>query len=140
MTNCPKCGNAVSEQDAFCPNCGNKLHMQEYCPSCGAKLEENQKFCPSCGRQVISQPVQTTSGDTDKKLVTGLFAIFLGCLGIQYFYLGKTTAGILSIVIALCSCGIWGVVTLIQGILMLTMTEEDFKAKYVDNDRTFPLF
>ena len=32
------------------------------------------------------------------------------------------------------------VITLIQGILMLTMQEEDFNAKYVDNEKTFPLF
>lgn len=61
-------------------------------------------------------------------------------MGIQYFYLGKTTAGILTIVISLCSCYIWGLLMLIQGILMLTMSDEAFNEKYVDNDKTFPLF
>ncbi|MDE7237726.1 MAG: TM2 domain-containing protein, partial [Paramuribaculum sp.] len=31
--------------------------------------------------------------------VAGLLAIFLGSLGIQYFYLGKTQAGIIAIVL-----------------------------------------
>ena len=74
------------------------------------------------------------------KIVAGLLAIFLGGLGIHYFYMGKTVAGILSIVFTLVSCGIWQVVMFIQGVLMLTMTDEAFRGKYVGNDSTFPLF
>ena len=59
---------------------------------------------------------------------------------IHYFYLGKTTGGIITIVLSLCTCGLWSVVTLIQGILMLVSTDEAFAEKYVDNDRKFPLF
>ena len=58
----------------------------------------------------------------------------------NYFYMGKTTAGIITLILGLCSCYIWGVVMLIQGILILTMTDEAFMAKYVDTDKTFPLF
>ena len=35
-----------------------------------------------------------------KKLLCGLFAIFLGYLGIQYFILGKTWGGILTILLS----------------------------------------
>ena len=38
--------------------------------------------------------------------VAALLAIFLGSLGIQYFYLGKSTAGIISLIVSLCTCGI----------------------------------
>ena len=54
--------------------------------------------------------------------------------------MGKTTAGIITLILGLCSCYIWGVVMLIQGILILTMTDEAFMEKYVDTDKTFPLF
>ena len=74
------------------------------------------------------------------KTVAGILAIVFGGLGIQYFYLGKTTAGILTIVITFCSCFIWRIIMLIQGIMMLTMSEEDFRAKYIDTDKTFPIF
>lgn len=72
--------------------------------------------------------------------VAALFAILLGALGIQYFYLGKTTAGILSILLTLVTCGLWEIVPLIQGILMFTMTNEQFRQKYVTTQSSFPLF
>ena len=90
-------------------------------------------------RILYTVPCRSRRGGKDKT-VAGLLAIFLGGWGIQYFYLGKTTAGILTIVISLCSCYIWGLLMLIQGILMLTMSDEAFNEKYVDNDKTFPLF
>lgn len=76
--------------------------------------------------------------------VAALLAIFLGCLGIHYFYLGKNTAGIVFLLVTICSCGtigtIIGLITLIQGIIMLTMTQDDFEKKYVDSLSSFPLF
>ncbi|MDE5940932.1 MAG: TM2 domain-containing protein [Muribaculaceae bacterium] len=72
--------------------------------------------------------------------VAGLLAIFLGGLGVQYFYLGKTTAGIITIILSFISCGIWQIITLIQGILMLCMSNAEFYRKYVQTNSTFPLF
>ena len=77
---------------------------------------------------------------SQKKLLCGLLAIFLGTLGIQYFVLGKTMGGIWTILISLITCGVWGAVMLIQGILMLCMSDEEFKRKYIDNPATMPLF
>ncbi len=138
LIKCKECGQEISDTAKTCPHCGAAVVKDVFCVKCGTKVPENVKFCPSCGAPVSSGTA--SDGKRKDKTVTGLLAIFLGYLGIQYFYLGKTTAGILSIVISLCSCGIWGVITLIQGILMLTMQEEDFNAKYVDNEKTFPLF
>lgn len=76
----------------------------------------------------------------NKKLLCGLMAIFLGYLGIQYFILGKTWGGILTILLSCITCGCWSIITLIQGILMLCMSEEEFKRKYIDNPATMPLF
>ena len=72
--------------------------------------------------------------------MAALLAIFLGYLGVQYFYLGKTQGGILTIVLSLVTCGVWELITLIQGILMLCMTNEEFRRKYVTTTSTFPLF
>ena len=108
-----------------------------YCPNCGEKIPVNVKYCPKCGSPTPSP--SAASGRKDK-LAAGLLAIFLGYLGIHYFYLGKTTAGIITIILSLCTCGAWSIVTLIQGILMLVMNEDVFNEKYVDNDRKFPLF
>lgn len=74
------------------------------------------------------------------RIVTALLAIFLGGLGIQYFYLGKVTAGILTIIISFVTCGIWSIVMFVQGIVMLTMTQQQFDEKYVYTDSSMPLF
>lgn len=74
------------------------------------------------------------------KTTAGLLAIFLGWLGLQYFYIGKTTGAIINIALSWCTCGIWGIVNLIQGIIMLTMTQEDFEKKYVESTKSWPLF
>lgn len=137
LIKCKECGQEVSDTAKVCPHCGAAVVKDVFCMKCGTKVPENVKFCPVCGAPVASA---VSSENKKDKTVTGLLAIFLGYLGIQYFYLGKTSAGIWSIVISLCSCGIWSIITLIQGILMLTMTEEDFNAKYVDTERNFPLF
>lgn len=72
--------------------------------------------------------------------MAGLLAILLGGLGIQYFYLGKVMAGVLSILFSIVTCGIWQIVTLIQGIMMLCMTNQQFREKYVTNPSSFPIF
>ena len=76
----------------------------------------------------------------NKKLLCGLLAIFLGTFGVQYFVLGKTWGGILTILLSCITCGGWGIVMLIQGILMLCMSEAEFQRKYIDNPATMPLF
>ncbi len=75
-----------------------------------------------------------------QRLLCGLLAIFLGYLGIQYFVVGKTTAGILTILLSLVTCGGWSIITLIQGILMLCMSDAEFNRKYVQTTSTFPIF
>ena len=72
--------------------------------------------------------------------IAGILAILLGTLGIHYFYLGKTSGGLICILLSLVTCGIWGIITLIQGIIMMTMKQDDFERKYVNTDKTLPLF
>ncbi len=76
----------------------------------------------------------------NKKLLCGLLAILVGYLGVQYFVLDKTWGGILTILLSCITCGLWSIITLIQGILMLCMSEEEFKRKYIDNPATMPIF
>ena len=72
--------------------------------------------------------------------VAGLLAILIGTLGIHYFYIGKVGGGLICILLSIVTCGLWGVVTLIQGIMMLTMKSEEFERKYVNSTSTLPLF
>lgn len=93
--------------------------------------------------QAQRHAANSSYGATDfdhRQVAAAVLAILLGTLGLQYFYLGKTTAGIISILLGLCTCGIWSVVTVVQGVLMLTMPAEEFRRKFVDSNATFPVF
>jgi TM2 domain-containing membrane protein YozV len=68
---------------------------------------------------------------SEKKVVAGILAILLGGLAIHKFYLGYTKEGIIQIVITVCTCGIGGLIGLIEGIIYLTKSDEDFVATYV---------
>lgn len=89
-----------------------------------------------------NQPAATggVSDINSKKILCGIMAILFGTLGVQYFICGKTTAGIITILLSLVTCGAWEVITFIQGILMLCMSDADFKRKYIDSTSTLPLF
>jgi len=75
-----------------------------------------------------------------KKLAAGLLGIFLGWLGIHKFVLGYTTPGVIMLMISLAggviTCGVAGavigVIGMIEGIIYLTMTPQQFKALYID--------
>lgn len=62
------------------------------------------------------------------KVVAGVLAILLGSLGIHKFYLGRIGWGI--VYLLLSWTGIPGFLGLIEGIIYLVKSEEDFNAKY----------
>jgi TM2 domain containing protein+B7201 len=138
LISCKECGKEISDAATTCPHCGAPVIKDVFCQKCGNKIPENVEFCPNCGNR--NGNVAKYPAARKDRVTTALLALFLGSLGIHYFYLGKSTAGILTIVISLCSCGIWGVVMFIQSILILLMTDVDFEAKYVNTDKSFPLF
>ncbi|MBR6158905.1 MAG: TM2 domain-containing protein [Lachnospiraceae bacterium] len=70
------------------------------------------------------------------RVAAGLLAIFVGGLGIHKFYLGYNKEGIITLVISLVTCGagaaVMSVIGLIEGIIYLTKTEEEFEYTYVE--------
>lgn len=74
------------------------------------------------------------------KIVFGILAILFGWLGVEYFYVGKIGGGIITIALCIVTCGAWELLTLIQGIVVLCMSDEDFDRKFVYSNSTFPLF
>lgn len=69
---------------------------------------------------------------SEKKVAAGLLAIFLGAFGLHKFYLGYTNAGIIMLVVSLFSCGtVMGVIALIEGVIYLSKSDEEFVATYV---------
>ena len=137
----------------LCPQCGkigvsDKAAGEVRCGACGCQF--NAQFAQQVQQQTYGPQQQTygpyqqqrgvfDNGPSGKNRgLAGLFAILLGTLGIHYFYVGKTTAGIVCLILGICSCGLINILTLIQGILMLTMTEEEFERRYVYSTSTIP--
>ncbi len=70
-----------------------------------------------------------------KKMVAGILAILLGFLGAHRFYLGDTTGGIIRIALNLvCASGIIGI---IEGIIYLTKSDEDFDRIYIKEKKAW---
>ena len=69
------------------------------------------------------------------KMAAGLLGIFLGSLGIHKFYLGYKKEGVIMLLVSLLTCGagaaVMSIIGLIEGIMYLTKTDEDFQAIYV---------
>lgn len=81
------------------------------------------------------------AGGSKSKVAAGLLAIFLGCLGIHKFYLGYNAAGIIMLLVSVF-LGIlilplmaMSVIALVEGIIYLTKTDEEFEEIYVRNKR-----
>ena len=116
-----------------CPYCGNEFQVAFSSPD------------PNAAGPSVTLDSVFASGRTGKSRgVAGLLAILLGTIGVHYFYCGKTTAGVVFLLCTVCSCGfpglVVGVLSIVQGIMMFLMTQEEFEAKYVATPATFPLF
>lgn len=86
------------------------------------------------------QPEGCCPGVSGKRIGAGVLAILLGSLGIQYFYINKIGGGFLTILLSFVTCGLWSVLMLVQGILMLTMTDQEFDRKFIHSKNLLPLF
>ena len=70
-----------------------------------------------------------TPGRGKNKVVAGVLGILLGGLGVHHFYLGSITSGII-LLVSSCCFGLGTILGLVEGILLLVMTDEEFDAKY----------
>ena len=139
-----------------CPECGKQYSTQEKvnrvkCPYCG--VETNVSYSEqeqTAWQQFNTQTASTldsvfNNGPSGKSRgIAGLLAILMGWCGLHYFYLNKTSAGVLFLLIAILSCGVLATVTtivsIIQGVLFFTSTQEEFEQKWVNTPSNFPLF
>ncbi|MDT8391203.1 MAG: NINE protein [Lentisphaeria bacterium] len=73
--------------------------------------------------------------DASKKLPAGLCGILLGGLGIHKFILGYTKEGIIQLVLTAVTCGFASIIGLIEGIIYLCKSDEDFYNTYIANKK-----
>lgn len=108
---------------------------KKHCYACASILDARAELCPRCGvRQppipaMAPAPQMALVPRTSKNRTTaGVFALLLGGLGIHKFYLGQVGLGILYLVF--CWTMIPSLIAFVEGIILLTMSEESFAQKY----------
>ncbi len=74
---------------------------------------------------------------SEKKLAAGLLGILLGAFGANKFYLGYINEGIIQIVLNIVTCGLATAIPLIEGIIYLTMSDQQFDQTYIQNKKAW---
>jgi TM2 domain-containing membrane protein YozV len=135
---CRNCGKQIHEKAIACPGCGvPPLLEHNYCPHCGAETAQYQSMCIKCGGSLGG--VGAAGSGSNDKIAAALLAIFVGCFGVHKFYLGYTKEGVIMLVVSLAggivTCGIAtaviGIIGLIEGIIYLTKSDDEFRQMYV---------
>ncbi len=87
---------------------------------------------------------------SDKKLAAGVLAILLGALGVHKFYLGYTKEGLILLlstliilpILTIMTCGFAStfypvvfIIPITEGIIYLTMSDEQFDNTYIRNQK-----
>lgn len=125
--------------------------MSRYCTKCGAVNDDTAQYCVSCQSPLSPvsggyQPMQSVNQGApgamdlkamgaDKKIVAGICGILLGGFGVHKFILGYTTEGIIQLVITILTCGAGGIIGIVEGIIYLTKSDEDFVRTYIQGKK-----
>lgn len=103
---------------------------QKYCQACAAVLDARAELCPKCGvrQQGPAGGGLATTPSGKSRIAAALFALFLGGFGIHKFYLGQVGLGVVYLLF------FWtlipAIVAFIEGVILLTQTDQAFAAKY----------
>lgn len=138
--NCPRCGatqpgvasvelskfNTLIEPTTQILN-RSLLQNHVYCRGCGNQIHETAFSCPKCGATQHTSSGSNFGGDKDR-MTAALLAFFLGGIGAHKFYLERWVQGVLYLVF--CWTFIPAIISIIDGIVYLNMSDESFRQKY----------
>ena len=134
--NCPECGKQYK-----CPYCGAETNVS-YSDQEPNFQEQWRQFGNQASNALDSVFNNGPSGKS--RGIAGLLALLMGAFGLHYFYIGKTNAGILFLLLSLLTCGALGIVTqiisIIQAVLFFTCTQQEFEQRWVNSPSNVPLF
>ena len=117
----PSFRSATTAKPAKSPTIATR--PQSFCFACGLPTDPRAEICPNCG---VRQPHSAAPGKD--RVTAALLALFLGGLGAHHFYLGNTALGV--IYLLFCWTFIPAIVSCIEGIVFLCMSDSNFQKKY----------
>ena len=143
----------VPPLDLTCPFCQVRLAVSPSqsgsttaCPKCGGKFQiplPTAQHGAGTGQRYGASQNPEIQSFASKKIAAGICGILLGGLGVHKFILGFNTAGMIMLVvwlvglitgmgliIPLLASAAMGVIGLIEGIIYLTKSDEDFFQTY----------
>jgi len=135
---CRNCGTQLDDRAVACIKCGSSPRAGiSYCWHCGKPTTPAAVVCVSCGVALSSVTHNPRAGN---KIAAGVCAILLGCLGVHKFILGYTTAGVIMLLVGVlggfvtcfAATGVMGIIGIIEGIIYLTKSDDEFVRTYVD--------
>ena len=68
-------------------------------------------------------------------VLAGVLGILLGGFGVHRFVLGDTSGGLVGIGITIVTCGMGGIIGLVEGIIYLTKSDEEFVQTYLNEGK-----
>ena len=120
------------------------------CPNCHTQNLTGGSRCTNCGLMLpVGGPMQPVYAQkpagADKKILAGILGILFGGFGVHKFILGYQQEGIILLcvsivawIIAIVTCGIGtplimipSIIGIIEGIIYLTKSDEEFVQTYV---------
>jgi TM2 domain-containing membrane protein YozV/DNA-directed RNA polymerase subunit M/transcription elongation factor TFIIS len=115
----------------------SRRRSRRQCPECAAAVSARERYCPECDAE-LPQHLKFKEANS-KKITAGICGILIGGLGIHKFLLGYTTAGVVMLLVSLLTCGfgalVMHVIGIIEGIMYLTKSDEDFYRIYVEGQK-----
>jgi len=146
------------EKQIFCSNCNAEVKPgSKYCGKCGTVIEQNKSSNDISSKDRLSSSKPSNVNDSlspqssqysdpswddikSKRTTAGVLAIIFGYLGVHKFILGYNPEGFILLAVSIfggiITCGlaltITGIIGIIEGIIILTKTPEEFKRLYID--------
>lgn len=154
---CPECdgtftvpANAPLEPDAETA-ARDGAGPQKRCATCDRSIHRLAEICPHCGVRQMPPPAAAQASAPDpmgnstnnNRMAAGICGILIGSLGVHKFILGYTTEGITMVLASLLggivTCGIstlvMSVIGIVEGVIYLTKSDEEFHEIYEEGYR-----
>src|SRR5882672_12038593 len=139
---CTKCGAQNDDYAQICSHCQAPLPVIGGQPTAYQTPPDYQEPLPSSYQPIQPPPAYDQmqyqnwqKAGADKKIVAGILGIVIGGLGIHKFILGYQKEGLIMLLVSVLSCftlaGVMHVIGIIEGIMYLSKSDEDFVRTYI---------